>query len=149
MLDPKFFLWTFQQTQIISSYLFAIVAGNYVEIKNEAKDLAIPQSLYVRQAQLEYIQRDYKKIFELLNTAISFVEGFIKSKYPYSKYDQVFCPEYNVGAMVLSILGKPGPGDLHGQLPHERGGHGLLRHESREHHRPRNGAHVVRRLGTC
>eukprot|EP01017_Pseudomicrothorax_dubius_P017678 TRINITY_DN1985_c0_g1_i2.p1 TRINITY_DN1985_c0_g1~~TRINITY_DN1985_c0_g1_i2.p1 ORF type:complete len:643 (-),score=139.05 TRINITY_DN1985_c0_g1_i2:72-2000(-) len=38
-------------------------------------------------------------MFETLFEGIKFFEDFFKVPFPFSKYDSIFCPEYNVGAM--------------------------------------------------
>ena len=38
-------------------------------------------------------------IFEMTKKSIRFYEKFYGYKHPFSKYDYVFCPEYNSGAM--------------------------------------------------
>lgn len=40
-----------------------------------------------------------EEIFEFLNKGIEFYEDFFGYPYPFSKYDTIFCPEYNFGAM--------------------------------------------------
>jgi len=40
-----------------------------------------------------------KEMTEVLNKAIEFYENFFNYPYPFSKYDSVYCPEFNWGAM--------------------------------------------------
>ncbi len=59
----------------------------------------VPMSLYCRESVLAYLQKDSEKIFEVTATAINFYSDFFGYPFPFSKYDQIWCPEFNVGAM--------------------------------------------------
>lgn len=42
---------------------------------------------------------DCQEMMRITMKGIDFYESYFKVNYPFNKYDQIFCPEYNVGAM--------------------------------------------------
>ena len=92
-------LLTFGSTPKIPSYLFTIVAGPYVEIKAKELYKGVPMSLYSRASLNNFLKEQAEEIFEITRVNMKFYEEFFGYPYPFSKYDQIFCPEYNMGAM--------------------------------------------------
>jgi aminopeptidase N len=88
----------YNKTPHISSYLFAFAFGPFKEIKNEDKT-TVPMSIYCRVSLYKYALEQQSKIFVFPKEGIKFYEKFFRTKYPFEKYDMVFCPEYTVGAM--------------------------------------------------
>lgn len=39
------------------------------------------------------------KCFELINKLFPFYEKFFGYDFPWDKYDHIFCPDFNIGAM--------------------------------------------------
>jgi len=60
---------------------------------------SISMDLYCRESMKQYLEVDAASIFELTEKGIDFFEDFFGTKFPFSKYDMIFCPEYNQGAM--------------------------------------------------
>ena len=92
--------WVFPQTPRISSYITAIVAGPYVSthdslVSNDGR--TIPLGLYVRQSLAEFLDNDY--IFDITKKGFEYFEREFGVPYPFAKYDQLFVPEFNAGAM--------------------------------------------------
>ncbi len=56
-------------------------------------------SLYCRETLYEYLLKDAEEIFITSTKCMEFYEKFFGQKFMYSKYDHIFCPEYNIGAM--------------------------------------------------
>ena len=56
-------------------------------------------SLYCRESLFEYLLKMSASIFEVTKEAMRFYEKFFGYDYPFGKYDNVFCPEFNCGAM--------------------------------------------------
>ena len=93
-------IWAFKPTKRISSYLFAFVAGPYLEIKSDKLHNGIQMSVYSRESLFKYLQEGQaEEVFEITRVCMEFYEKFFGYPYPFTKYDQVFCPEFNVGAM--------------------------------------------------
>ncbi|HIY66027.1 MAG TPA: aminopeptidase N [Candidatus Agrococcus pullicola] len=99
-VDGEVGTWRFGPTPQISSYITALVAGPYVEYRDElvsSDGRTIPLGVFCRESLSEYMDADY--IFETTKRGFEFFEKHFDVPYPFDKYDQLFCPEYNMGAM--------------------------------------------------
>jgi aminopeptidase N len=57
----------------------------------------IPLGVYVRESLVQYLDAD--DIFEVTKQGFAYFEDAFDMAYPFGKYDQLFVPEYNMGAM--------------------------------------------------
>jgi len=91
--------WDFEPTPRISSYVTALVAGPYAVVRDEVETRAgtIPLAVYCRESLREHL--DAENILELTKKGFAFFEEEFDRPFPFAKYDQVFTPEYNMGAM--------------------------------------------------
>lgn len=92
--------WRFQPTPVISSYITAIVAGPYVSEHGEltsSDGRTIPLGVYARASLAQYLDADY--ILAKTREGFAFYEELFQRPYPFEKYDQLFVPEFNAGAM--------------------------------------------------
>ena len=91
--------WSFEPTPTISTYITALVAGPYFEVRDEYSGPygTYPLGIYCRQSLAEYLDSD--EIFEVTKQGFAFFEDQFKVGYPFAKYDQLFVPEFNAGAM--------------------------------------------------
>ena len=91
--------WRFPPTQRMSSYITALVAGPYHRIEEQYRsgDRVVPLSLYCRASLAEHLDADV--IFEETRQGFEFFERVFDFPYPFEKYDQLFVPEFNAGAM--------------------------------------------------
>ena len=92
--------WVFEPTPRISSYITALVAGPYHEVRSELVNTAgrtIPLGVFCRQSMAQYLEADY--MFEKTRQGFEFFETQFGVEYPFAKYDQLFVPEFNAGAM--------------------------------------------------
>jgi aminopeptidase N len=87
--------WTFPATKPISTYITAIVAGEYHAVRQDHR--GIPLGLYCRQSLAEYFDPD--EIFEITRSGLDFFERRFGHPYPFGKYDQLWVPEFASGAM--------------------------------------------------
>ncbi len=92
-------VWRFPQTEPMSTYVTALVAGEYhrVEETYQGKHGEIPLGLLCRQSVVG--QLDVEELLEVTRQGFEFFEAAFDSPYPFGKYDQAFVPEYNMGAM--------------------------------------------------
>ncbi|MBJ7434093.1 MAG: aminopeptidase N, partial [Microbacteriaceae bacterium] len=100
VVDGASATWTFPQTPRISSYITAIVAGPYVAHHDQltsSDGRTIPLGIYVRQSLAEFLDFDY--IFDITKKGFEYFEREFAVPYPFEKYDQLFVPEFNAGAM--------------------------------------------------
>ena len=92
-------LWHFPATKRMSTYVTALVAGEYHEVRDvyEGKNGTIPLGHYCRQSLVEFLDRD--ELVKLTRQGFEFFEEIFDFPYPFEKYDQLYVPEYNMGAM--------------------------------------------------
>ena len=99
-IDGWFSTWRFAPTPLLSSYVTAIVAGPYAVVRDELTSRdgrVVPLGIFARQSLSEYLDADY--IFEKTRQGFAYYEQKFDYAYPFEKYDQLFVPEFNAGAM--------------------------------------------------
>ncbi len=92
--------WVFTATPRISSYITAIVAGPYAKVTSEltsSDGRTIPLGIYSRKSLSQHLDADY--IFDITRKGFAYYEEKFDYPYPFEKYDQLFVPEFNAGAM--------------------------------------------------
>ena len=88
----------FATSQIISTYVTAIVAGPYTSVHDEYKgEKTIPLGIYARKSFFKHV--DAENIFEVTKQGFAYFEKTFGLAYPFGKYDQIAVAEYNWGAM--------------------------------------------------
>ena len=89
----------FSETEPVSTYLTALVAGDYVSVESRyaARGGEVPMALYCRRSLQQHL--DAEEIFRITTDGFGVFEDRFDYPYPFGKYDQVFVPEYNSGAM--------------------------------------------------
>ncbi len=92
-------VWNFAATKRMSTYITAVVAGEYHgEFDTyEGKFGTIPLGHYCRQSLKEHM--DTAELVKLTKQSFEFFEEQFDYPYPFGKYDQLYVPEYNMGAM--------------------------------------------------
>ena len=92
--------WTFEPTPRISSYITALIAGPYESVHDElqsASGRTIPLGVYARKSLMQYLDAHY--VFDITKKGFAYFEEKFGYPYPFAKYDQLFVPEFNAGAM--------------------------------------------------
>ena len=92
--------WTFETTPRIASYITAVIAGPYHAEHRELTSQdgrTIPLGVYCRGSLAEHLDTD--NIVDLTRAGFDFYERAFGVPYPFTKYDQLFVPEFNAGAM--------------------------------------------------
>jgi aminopeptidase N len=92
--------WTFETTPRIASYITAIIAGPYHDEHGEltsSDGRTIPLGVYCRTSLAEHL--DTGNILDITRAGFAFYEEKFAQPYPFAKYDQLFVPEFNAGAM--------------------------------------------------
>ena len=89
----------FKESERLSTYLVALIAGPYAEWRDEYTDehKTIPLGLYCRASLAEHM--DAERLFTETKQGFGFYHEKFGTPYPFSKYDQLFVPEFNAGAM--------------------------------------------------
>ena len=92
--------FAFAPTEPMSSYVTAIVAGPYMGATDEyvASDgHTVPLGVYCRKSLVEHM--DSAEILDLTKRGFAYYEDLFATPYAFTKYDQIFVPEFNAGAM--------------------------------------------------
>lgn len=92
--------WTFSSTPRISSYITALIAGPYAVVRDElvsSSGKTIPLGVFARASLFEHLDSDY--IIDITKKGFEYFESRFDIPYPFEKYDQLFVPEFNAGAM--------------------------------------------------
>ncbi|MFT2019375.1 aminopeptidase N [Streptomyces sp. 796.1] len=97
--EPKDNTWAFEPTPRISSYITALIVGPYHSVHSsyEADGRSVPLGIYCRPSLAEYLDAD--AIFDVTRQGFEWFEEKFDYAYPFAKYDQLFVPEFNAGAM--------------------------------------------------
>ena len=89
----------FATSERISTYLVALIAGPYAEWHDQYTDEhgTIPLGIYCRASLAEHM--DAERLFTETKQGFGFYHKAFATPYPFRKYDQLFVPEFNAGAM--------------------------------------------------
>jgi aminopeptidase N len=97
--EPKDDVWVFEPTPRISSYITALIVGPYHSVHSvyEKDGQSVPLGIYCRPSLAEFLDSD--AIFEVTRQGFEWFQEKFDYAYPFKKYDQLFVPEFNAGAM--------------------------------------------------
>jgi len=89
----------FATTAPISTYLVALIAGPYARWDDTYTDEhgTIPLGIFCRASLAEHM--DAERLFTETKQGFGFYHRNFGVPYPFGKYDQLFVPEFNAGAM--------------------------------------------------
>ncbi|MHB8342019.1 MAG: aminopeptidase N, partial [Mycobacteriales bacterium] len=87
--------WEFAVTPRLSTYITALVAGPYHEVRDRHEDIDL--GLYCRRSLAPFLDPD--ELFTITKQGFDFFHRAFDYPYPFGKYDQLFVPEFNAGAM--------------------------------------------------
>ncbi|WP_149361471.1 aminopeptidase N [Lolliginicoccus suaedae] len=90
---------TFATTPRMSTYLAALVAGPYAKWTDTYRDEhgEIPLGIFCRASLAEHMDAD--RLFTETKQGFGFYHRNFEIPYAFGKYDQLFVPEFNAGAM--------------------------------------------------
>ena len=97
--EPVDDVWRFEPTPRISSYITALIVGPYHSVHSswEGDGRSVPLGIYCRPSLAEHLDAD--AIFEVTRQGFDWFQEKFDYPYPFAKYDQLFVPEFNAGAM--------------------------------------------------
>ncbi|OEU87637.1 aminopeptidase [Streptomyces abyssalis] len=97
--EPEGGLWRFEPTPRISSYITALIVGPYHSVHStwEGGGRTVGLGIYCRPSLAEHL--DAEAIFEVTRQGFDWFQEKFDYPYPFAKYDQLFVPEFNAGAM--------------------------------------------------
>ena len=87
--------WSFATTPVMSTYITALVAGPYHVVRDEHR--GIPMGVFCRRSLAEHLDAD--RVLDVTKKGFDYFEDLFALPYPFEKYDQLFVPEFNAGAM--------------------------------------------------
>jgi len=93
----------FRPTPPLSTYLVAICAGPWFHVDDHwsrpqgAATLEVPLGLWCRSSLADHL--DAEDLFRVTRQGLDHYHEIFGFPYPWGKYDQLFAPEYNIGAM--------------------------------------------------
>ena len=87
--------WRFAETPRMSTYITALIAGPYASVHDEHD--GIPLGIYCRASLAEHLKP--ADLFTVTKQGFDFYHRVFGFRYPFGKYDQLFVPEFNAGAM--------------------------------------------------
>lgn len=86
---------SFATTEPMSTYVTALVAGPYHVVRDHHDGIDL--GIYCRSTLAEYL--DAERLFTQTKQGFDFFHRAFGVRYPFGKYDQLFVPEFNAGAM--------------------------------------------------
>ncbi|MFD5103364.1 aminopeptidase N [Streptomyces albidochromogenes] len=98
--EPTDDLWVFEPTPRISTYITALIAGPYHSVHSSYENASgqrVPLGIYCRPSLAEFLDAD--EIFDVTRQGFDWFQEKFDYAYPFAKYDQLFVPEFNAGAM--------------------------------------------------
>ncbi|WP_128976376.1 aminopeptidase N [Streptomyces roseicoloratus] len=98
--EPKDGVWAFEPTPRISTYITALIVGPYHAVHSTYEGpggQVVPLGIYCRPSLAEFL--DAEHIFDVTRQGFGWFQEKFGYAYPFAKYDQLFVPEFNAGAM--------------------------------------------------
>ncbi|MEU9503733.1 aminopeptidase N [Streptomyces sp. NPDC048196] len=97
--EPADNIWRFEPTPRISTYVTALIVGPYHSVHStyQKDGRTVPLGIYCRPSLAEHLDAD--AIFEVTRQGFDWFQEKFDYAYPFAKYDQLFVPEFNAGAM--------------------------------------------------
>ena len=87
--------WEFVETPPLATYFMALVAGPYASAYTTHDSIRL--GVHCRRSLAPYLEAD--ELFTHTRESFDFSHRLFGIPYPFGKYDQVFVPEFNEGAM--------------------------------------------------
>jgi aminopeptidase N len=85
----------FKGSQRFSTYLFALAGGPFAVFEDARA--RVPSRVFTTRSMARHA--DVENIFEVTRQGMDFYESYFDMPYPFGKYDQIFVPHFNAGAM--------------------------------------------------
>ncbi|MEU4996392.1 aminopeptidase N [Streptomyces sp. NPDC021622] len=98
--EPSGDVWVFDPTPRMSTYITALIVGPYHSVHSSYEGpggQSVPLGIYCRPSLAEFLDSD--AIFEVTRQGFDWFQEKFDYAYPFAKYDQLFVPEFNAGAM--------------------------------------------------
>lgn len=90
-------VWEFERSQPLSTYFVTVVAGPWHTVTDEHD--GIPLLVAARSSIAGALEADADELFTMTKQCFDEFHRLFGIRYPFGKYDQMFVPEFNAGAM--------------------------------------------------
>ncbi|AKT51242.1 aminopeptidase N [Arsenicicoccus sp. oral taxon 190] len=90
-------VWHLAETAPIATYFVSICAGPYAAVTDEHD--GIPLGLFARRSIREELEANAPQILAVTRASFDYFHELFGIRYAFGKYDQVWVPEFNAGAM--------------------------------------------------
>ena len=87
--------WRFVETPVMSTYITALIAGPYHQVRQTHDGIDL--GLFCRASLAQHL--DAEELFDVTRRGFDYFHEVFDYRYPFGKYDQLFVPEFNAGAM--------------------------------------------------
>jgi aminopeptidase N len=89
--------WRFNTTPPLSTYLMAVAAGDFRVVESEHRGIRL--GLYARRSLAPQLEEQAGELFEITRQGLDFYAEEFGLDYAFDEYNQLFVPEFNMGAM--------------------------------------------------
>lgn len=90
-------IWEFEDSDLISSYLFSFVAGEFKRVTQTVDGREM--TMLHRETDEEKVARNLDDIFALHASSITWLEDYTGIDYPFKKFDFALIPSFQYGGM--------------------------------------------------
>lgn len=89
--------YSFQETQPVSSYLFAFATGKFFKKTDTVEGREM--TMYYRETDSVKVNRNQKEVFRLHAQSLDWLEQYTGIAYPFGKFDFALLPAFQYGGM--------------------------------------------------
>jgi aminopeptidase N len=89
--------WRFNATPPLPTYLMAVAAGDFRVVEGHHRGVRL--GLYARRSLAPQLEEQAGELFEITRQGLDFFAEEFALAYPFDEYNQLFVPEFNMGAM--------------------------------------------------
>ena len=89
--------WELATTKPLATYFVTVCAGPWASVRSEHD--GIPLAIYGRASLAAELEAQAEQMFAVTAASFDHYHSLFGIRYPFGKYDQVFVPEFNAGAM--------------------------------------------------
>lgn len=90
-------IWDFEESDLISSYLFSFVAGEFQRITKTVNGREM--TMLHRETDEDKVARNVDDIFELHGASLAWLEDYTNINFPFKKFDFALIPSFQYGGM--------------------------------------------------
>ena len=89
--------WELARTQPLATYFVTVCAGPWASAERQHR--GIPLGIHARRSLADPLARQADQLLDVTASFMDYFQELFGIDYPFGDYHQVFCPEFNAGAM--------------------------------------------------